>query len=101
VDKLSSIFDARGSLTYLDKDKLTTISRDLWFDAVKKRESPKSRGLLRSDEILQIDQSSDHCAFVKLKCAVPPRFYTDYLCFMKVDGAWVVVQKVFTTEFRK
>jgi hypothetical protein len=40
-------------------------------------------------------------AFVKLKCALPPRFFTDYLLLLKVDGRWQVAQKVFTTEVRK
>ena len=36
-------------------------------------------------------------AFVKLKCALPPRFFTDYLCLLKVEGRWQVAQKVFAT----
>ena len=46
------------------------------------------------------DQSSPTSAFVKLKCALPPRFFTDYLCLLKIDGRWQIVQKVFATEVR-
>lgn len=40
-------------------------------------------------------------AFVKLKCAIPPRFFTDYLNFLRVDGKWQIAQKVFATEIRE
>ncbi len=63
--------------------------------------SAKSQGLERRGEILQIDQSSPTTAFVKLKCQLPPRYFTDYLCFLKIDGKWQVAQKIFATEVRK
>jgi hypothetical protein len=37
---------------------------------------------------------------VKLNCAIPPRFFTDYLSLLKVEGRWQVAQKVFATERR-
>lgn len=49
------------------------------------------------DAILQVDQSGPTTAFVKLKCQIPPRHFTDYLNLLKVDGRWVVAQKVFAT----
>jgi hypothetical protein len=60
-----------------------------------------ARGLPRHDDILQIDQASPTMAFVKLKCAIPPRFFTDYLSFLKVEGRWQIAQKVFATEVRE
>ena len=41
---------------------------------------------------MQIDQSSPTTAFVKLKCQIPPRYFTDYLCFLKVEGTWQLPQ---------
>jgi hypothetical protein len=70
------------------------------LEAVRNRPSPKAQGLSRHDEILQVDESSPTTAFVKLKCAIPPRFFTDYLCLLKVEGRWQIVQKVFATETR-
>jgi hypothetical protein len=37
---------------------------------------------------------------VKLACAIPPRFFTDMLSFLKIDGQWQIAQKVFMTEIR-
>jgi hypothetical protein len=100
AEKLASVFHPTSCLTSEDKGKLAILPRDQWLELVRNRPSPKARGLARHDEILQIDQSSPTTAFVKLRCAIPPRFFTDYLSFLKIDGKWVVAQKVFATETR-
>jgi len=100
ADKIASVFHPTSALTHEEGGKLTPRPRDQWLDAVRNRPSPKALGLSRHDEILQIDESSATTAFVKLKCAIPPRFFTDYLCLLKVEGRWQIVQKVFATETR-
>ena len=100
AEKLASVFHPTSALTYEQDGKLTPLPRDEWLQGVRSRPSAKARGLKRHDEILQIDQASPTMAFVKLKCAIPPRFFTDYLCFLKVEGAWRVAQKVFAAETR-
>ena len=89
-----------SSLTCEENGSLTPLPRDQWLEAVRSRPSPQSRGLPRHDRILQIDQASPTTAFVKLNCAIPPRFFTDYLSLLKVEGRWQVAQKVFATERR-
>jgi hypothetical protein len=91
----------RAALTWEENGVLTPLPRDQWLEAVRNRPSAKARGLARQDEILQIDQASPTMAFVKLKCAIPPRFFTDYLNFLRVDGKWQIAQKVFATEIRE
>jgi hypothetical protein len=100
AEKLAAVFHPTSSLTYEENGALTPLPRDRWLEAVRTRPSPKARGLARHDEVLQIDQSSPTTAFVKLRCAIPPRFFTDYLCFLKVEDRWQVAQKVFATERR-
>ncbi len=39
-------------------------------------------------------------AYVKVKCQLPPRYFTDQLSLLKVSGRWLVAQKVFQTETR-
>lgn len=100
TDKLAAVFHPTSALTYEEGGKLAVLPRDKWLELVRNRPSAKSRGLARHDEILQIDQSSPTTAFVKLKCAIPPRFFTDYLSLLKVDGKWQVAQKIYATEVR-
>lgn len=100
TDKLAAVFHPTSCLTSEHEGSLRIMTRAQWFDLVRGRPAPKSQGLSRHEHILQIDQSSPTTAFVKAKCAIPPRFFTDYLCFLKVEGKWQVVQKVFAAEVR-
>ena len=100
ADKLAGVFHPTSALTYEQDGKLAVLPRDQWLDLVRNRPSPKARGLARYDEVVLVDQSSPTTAFVKLKCAIPPRFFTDYLSLLKVDGKWQVAQKIYATETR-
>jgi hypothetical protein len=94
------VFHPTSALTWEEGGVLSPLARDEWLTSVRNRPSAKARGLSRHDEILQIDQATPTMAFVKLNCAIPPRFFTDYLCFLKVEGKWQIAQKVFASELR-
>jgi hypothetical protein len=100
VDKLASVFHPTSALTGLVDGKLVITPRDKWLEAVRSRPSPKKSGLSRHDHILSIDIVGPAMAQVKLNCAIPPKFFTDELCLLKIDGRWQVAQKVFMTEVR-
>jgi Putative lumazine-binding len=97
ADKLASVFHDTSVLTYEQDGKLVVLPREQWLKMVRERPKPKDKGLPRDDVILMIDQSGPTTAFVKLKCQIPPRYFTDYLNLLKIDGRWVVAQKVFAT----
>lgn len=102
ADKIASVFHPTSALTTVTNDgELVVTSRDTWLDKVRARSSPKSQGLARHDHVLTIDVVSPTMAFVKLKCAIPPRFFTDQLSLLKIDGRWQIAQKVFMTETRE
>lgn len=100
-DKLASVFHPTSALTHDQGGKLTVIPRDQWLEMVRNRPTPKAQGLSRHDEIVSVDRAGPTTAFVKVKCAIPPRFFTDYLSLLKIDGRWQVAQKVFATEMRE
>jgi hypothetical protein len=102
VEKLASVFHPTSALTSVSPEgKLTVVPRDQWLDAVAKRPSAKSQGLERDDHILMIDQPGPTMAFVKVKCQLPPRYFVDQLSLLKVDGRWLVAQKVFQADIRQ
>ena len=100
VDKLATAFHPTSALTGIVDGKLVITPRDKWLEAVRNRPSPKKSGLARHDHILSIDIVGPEMAQVKLNCAIPPRFFTDELAMLKIDGRWQVAQKVFMTETR-
>ena len=61
----------------------------------------KAARLPRYDQVLAINLISPTMAYVRLKCAIPPRFFTDQLSLLKIDGRWQIAQKVFMTEMRE
>ena len=98
VERLAAAFHPTSALTWEQDGKVSVMPRDAWLDAVRSRPSPRQQGLARHDEVVSVDQSSATTAFVKLRCAIPPRFFTDYLSLLKVEGRWQVAQKVFSTR---
>lgn len=100
ADKLASIFHEAAALTFEQDGHVTVLPLAQWLKSVRERPSPKARGLTRDDAILSLDQSGPTTAFVKVRCQIPPRYFTDYLNLLKADGRWCVVQKVFATVVR-
>ena len=101
ADKLASVFHETAALTFEQNGELVALPLAKWLESVRARASAKSKGLARDDAILLFDQSGPASAFVKVKCQMPPLYFTDYLSLLKVGGKWVVAQKVFATEVRK
>jgi len=100
ADKLASVFHDSSALTWEQDGKLAVWTLAEWLKAVRERPSPKAKGLARDDAILWLDQSGPNTAFVKVRCQIPPRYFTDYLSLLKVGGRWAVAQKVFSAVVR-
>ena len=98
VAKLESVFHPTSALTQFMDGELRITPRAAWMEAVRNRPAPKAGNLAREDHILAIDLIAPGMALVKVQCQIPPRYFTDLLSFLKVDGRWQVVQKVYQTE---
>lgn len=98
--KLDAAFHPCAHL-YSDKDGVVQdLPREQWFEWVKSRPNPKAKGLAREDRILMLDQSGPETAMAKVACQIPPRYFTDYLAFLKTGDVWKIVSKVFRTDVR-
>lgn len=100
ADKFASIFDRSSFVTKMGEDGNVNVTPiEKWLDTVRNMEAPKQLGLERNDKILSIDVVTE-LALLKLKLQIPPRYFTDMLSCLKVNGSWKIVQKVMTTETR-
>ena len=100
VDKFASIFHPSSSVTRIGDDGNVSVTPvEMWLAAVRNMKAPKQLGLERHDEILSIDVLRE-LALLKLKLQIPPRYFTDMLSCLKVNGTWKIVQKVMTVETR-
>ncbi len=96
--KLGQAFHPASHLYSVGSDgKAADLPRADWFKAVEGRPSGKAKGSTRADRIVSIDFSGPGTAFAKVECQLPPRYFTDYLTLLKVDGRWQVIAKAFHT----
>lgn len=100
TNKLSAAFHEVSHLYALGADGVTDLPRTDWLKMVAGRPSPKSQALERTDRIVSIDFSGPETACVKVECAVPPRYFTDYLTLLKLKDGWRIVSKTFRTTVR-
>lgn len=98
ADKLGQAFHPSADLRWNEAGELKVLGYADWLAAVRKRTSPKSQGQPRHDFVVTVDRSDETTAFVKVKCALPPRFFTDYLVLMKLTDGWQVVSKSYRFE---
>lgn len=101
TDKLAAAFHPCAHL-YWDKDGVVQdLPREDWFAMVRSRPSAKANGLPRADRILMLDQSGPECAVAKVACQLPPRYFNDYLVFLKTAEGWKIVSKVYRFDLRE
>ena len=100
ADKFATIFHPSCSVTKTGEDgKVSVTPVETWLTGVRSMKSPKLQGLERHDEILSINVVRE-LAVLHLKLQMPPRYFTDMLSCLKVDGTWRIAQKVMAVETR-
>ena len=96
--KLAAAFHPAAHLYGIGSDGAAMdMPRADWLAMVGGRPSAKSRASERRDRIVSIDFSGPNTAFAKVECQLPPRYFTDYLTLLKVDGRWQIISKTFHT----
>jgi Putative lumazine-binding len=94
--KLGEAFHPASHLYAASGDgKASDWPRGEWFKMVESRPSGKAKGSARADRIVSIDFTGPATAVAKVECQLPPRYFTDYLTLLKVDGRWQIISKTF------
>jgi Putative lumazine-binding len=96
--KLAQIFHPRAVYACATTGELLRLDMDEYFKVVDKRPSPASRNEVRRDAIVSIQFAGPVTAFVHLNCAIGPRYFTDFLTLVRLDGRWQIIAKVFHYE---
>ena len=98
ADKFASIFHSSSSVTKVGDDGNVSVTPiAVWLSAVRNMTAPKQQGSERDDEIISMDVERE-LAILKLKLQIPPRYFTDLLSCLKVNGTWKIAQKVMTSK---
>jgi hypothetical protein len=101
ADKLGEAFDPSADLRWVEKGELQVLSVPDWLDRVRKRPSAKAEGKPREDFVVTMDRSDEKTAFVKVKCQLPPRYFTDYLVALKLADGWRIVSKSYRYDMKE
>ena len=101
ADTLAAIFHPTADLRWQEKGELKVLTLPNWVELVKKRSSARADGKPREDFIVTIDRSDDSTAFIKVRCQLPPRYFTDYLVAMKLSDGWQIVSKSYRYDLRE
>ncbi|OQW55097.1 MAG: hypothetical protein A4S14_00195 [Proteobacteria bacterium SG_bin9] len=99
--KLRAVFHPYALYACATEGTLTYLTMDEYFPIVDARPSPASRNEPRADKILSIEFAGPVTARACLNCAIGPKFFTDYLTFVKLDGRWQIISKVFHFDLQK
>ena len=101
AEKLGAAFHPTADLRWQEKGELQVLSVPDWLDRVRKRPSAKAEGKPREDFIVTIDRSDETTAFVKVKCQLPPRYFTDYLVALKLNDGWKIASKAYRYDVKE
>jgi hypothetical protein len=101
ADKLGEIFHPSADLRSIEKGELQVLTVPDWLAWVRKRPSAKAQGKPREDFIVTIDRSDNSTAFIKARCQLPPRYFTDYLVAMKLKDGWQIVSKSYRYDLKE
>jgi hypothetical protein len=100
ADTLAAIFHPSADLRWLEQGELQVLTVPDWLARVRTRGSARAEGKPREDFIVTTDRSDDSTAFIKVRCQLPPRYFTDYLVAMKLKDGWQIVSKSYRYDLR-
>ena len=101
VEQFQTIFHPLSAVTRIGDDgEVSVMPIQSWLAGVRNATAPRTLNLERNDEVVAIDVSDD-LALVKLRLQMPPRYFTDLLSCLRVQGAWKIVQKVMSVDVRQ
>lgn len=95
VGKLECIFHPQAIYATADESPPLFRTMEEYFPVFAARQSPASRNEQRRDHIDAIDLAGDNTAAARVRCSIGSRDFVDFLTFVRVDGTWRIIAKVF------
>lgn len=95
TETLSQVFHPDASYVCASETPLVNLGMAEYLPIVAGRRSPASRGEARRDRIVGIEFAGPTTAFARVNCAIGPKYFTDFLTLVLVDGRWRIIAKVF------
>ncbi len=100
ADKIGAAFHPTADLRWQEKGELQVLAVPDWLERIRKRPSARAEGKPREDFVVTMDRSDDSTAFIKVRCQLPPRYFTDYLVALRLSDGWRIVSKTYRYDLR-
>ena len=101
LDKFGRVFHRNCHLYATDGSAVTDWSREQYFEVIANRRSARDQNLKRYDRILSIHKSGPDTALATVNCAMPPRYFTDYLTLARTAVGWQIISKTYHTDIHE
>ena len=98
LEKFARVFHPASHLYSTDGAELADLPREAYFEMIRGRDSPREQGLRRYDRIVSIHKAGPDTALAIVNCAIPPRYFTDYLTLLRTTAGWQIVSKTFHAD---
>ena len=98
LETFGRVFHPQAHLYSSDGETVTDLPREAYFEVIRNRQSPRSQGLKRYDRILSIHKAGPGTALATVNCAMPPKYFTDYLTLLRTEEGWKIISKTFHVD---
>ncbi|WP_269583554.1 nuclear transport factor 2 family protein [Roseibium sp. Sym1] len=98
---LQSVFHEKAIYATADETPLLYRTMEDYVPVVAARQSPASRGETRKDAIDEIQLAGANTAFARVRCSIGDKDFTDFLTFVRDQGRWQIMSKIFEIKPRE
>ena len=93
--RLAQIFHPQAIYACATEGSLTYHTIASYFPVVDKRPAPAASNQKRADRNISLEFAGPVTAFARVECVLGPKAFIDFLTFVKLDGRWQIMAKVF------
>ncbi|EEE45361.2 nuclear transport factor 2 family protein [Roseibium alexandrii] len=95
AELLEKVFHPKAVYATADETPLLHRTMDEYVPVVAARQSPASRGEVRTDAIDEIQLAGANTAFARVRCSIGDNDFVDFLTFVRDGGRWQIMAKIF------
>ncbi len=95
TDLLQQVFHPKAIYATADETPLLYRTMGDYVPVVAARQSPASRGEVRTDAIDEIQLAGENTAFARVRCSIGQNDFVDFLTFVRTEGRWQIMSKIF------
>ena len=98
TEKFDRVFRSTSQLHGIREGKMICWPAAQYKEVLASRQSPKSLGAPREEQILLLDVASPTAALAKVRVRINDMYFVDYLSYHKIGTDWLITSKAYHKE---